>query len=230
VQKSALTVFALMGFASSMAQATFIEAPITSGSAGIMLFPPGGPPPTFGFGLNGPNVSFSGGGFALNGTCFPEPFNNVPCTAGSTQNRGFAFDNELTGIAGEVTVGSVSFRFAAAPDTETDAFVGFQLSFTIPVVGPVPPGTLTIIAPFTAAATLDTPPNAPPFDPQGFALRMTGQGLATLNLGLASPSPATYVLQNAHFEFTPEPAAILLSCIGLLGLILLRRRSRCIPR
>jgi hypothetical protein len=140
----------------------------------------------------------------------------------------FEFTSNEAPFGGEVTVGSMSFGFQELPDMEGIAGVIFRLSsFTIPVVGPVPPSTLTIIVPFTAVALVDSPP-FPPFEP-ALSVDMSGQGLATLNLGLAPSAPVTYVLQNAHFEFTPEPATILLSCIGLLGLTLLRRRTRCIP-
>jgi hypothetical protein len=120
VRRSAFIVFALMGFASSMAQAATIvsiEAPITSGSADV-----NGPPLVQGFGLqfrlSGPNVSVIGHGGIAGGPCFIPGILTGLCTPGSTQRAGFEFGGEGGSFSDFVTVGDMSFVVNAVIGSE----------------------------------------------------------------------------------------------------------------
>lgn len=209
--KSAITVFALMGLFSARAGATLIISQITGGSASLS----GG---VGSFALTGPNASFSGTGPSTSGPC-----TYLPCSPGSTQG-GTSFSSEDRGLSGAVAAGGVSFTYVASPGSPWGGGVDFNFGFTIPNFGAVAPDALTFTVPFTASGGFNSPPNLPPFDPQGFTLLVNGAGIATINLHrLSSPSVAPqYGLQSAEFAFVavPEPSGVRFTAFGLLGLSL----------
>jgi hypothetical protein len=222
VRKSVFIVFALIGLASSIAQAASIVAPITSGYADV------DGAGNFDFLLNGANVSFSGKGATTFATCLPASNLVFPCTPGSTENEGIVFTGG-NGISGNIAAGGESFAYMATAVTKTSAAVDFQFSFTLPSLVAHSSNTLTLNVPFTVNASFGSPKTEPPFDLQGFSLNLlNGQGVATIDLQMepsASGAPVMYQLQDAHLAFVaPEPAGVLLSGLGLLGLSLLGRK------
>jgi hypothetical protein len=213
-----------MGIVTSIAQAASFVAPITSGYANV------DGAGNFDFLLNGANVSFSGKGATTVATCLPATNLVFPCTPGSTENEGIVFTGNGSGISGNIAAGAESFAYMATPTTKTSAAVDFQFSFSLPSLVANSSNTLTLNVPFTVDASFGSPKTEPPFDLQGFSLNLSnGHGVATIDLQMelsATGAPVMYQLQDAHLIFGPEPASVLLSGLGLLGLSLLGRKLR----
>ena len=100
---------------------------------------------------------------------------------------------------------------------------GFNLQtvFALPDYGSNLPAQVVLTEPFTGTGDFG---NAPPGG-QDFYLTATGVGIATITLQRDGPS--SYAVRSAVYQFiaVPEPGTMLLAGIGLLAVILLRRRT-----
>ncbi len=105
---------------------------------------------------------------------------------------------------------------------------GFDISINytlnIPDPGPSPPQEMVLTAPLRVYAEFYDP--YPVADGNEFYLRASGVGKATVTLDNVYENH--YVLQSAQYDFfaVPEPATMTLAGLGLLAVILLRRRAQ----
>ena len=208
----ALAAFALLLLP---AAAGAVPLVVTGGTASTL---------TEGFGgrynLTGANFTMTGG------TGSGMPFGSV-APAGGTLNFGVRF----TGL---------DFTGTAVIDG-TAYIIGngvFQLAGTLVIPFDAPTtGTFTVTAPFTLTGNFQgCTTNNTSINPCAGTLinaELTGQGLATVMLGVArvnAGGTAFYSVQRATYEFAPaavpEPATLLLLATGLGGAALKARRRR----
>jgi PEP-CTERM motif len=116
---------------------------------------------------------------------------------------------------------------STVPPDFSDCNAGIEIggTITLPDYGPSPPTYIVLTFPFTALAGVSYDPRFEYCANGCFFVNATGQGIATVTLGYHGNS--TYVVQSAEYNFfaVPEPATMTLAGLGLLAVILLRRRA-----
>jgi hypothetical protein len=160
-----------------------------------------------------------------------EPISQCPCTPGGTFGVSGEIGSEFDSLSGILTVGGDSIPYSCDTATPCGGGLGLTYAMTLPNVGPVPPSTLILQAPFTATAGFLTGPYSPP---GGVFLQMSGQGTATVDLSLLVPgfvlgpgAPSEYIIQSEQFAFStvPEPGTAALALTAFAAIIALRRYS-----
>ena len=215
-----IVTLSLALFAGSTARANFIQVGgvITGGSATRT-------DGSFSGSVFGPNFSVFGSGPSHDWyvSCLLSP--TGPCSAPGSYSM---FDGAATPTSesgGPILDSAGGFLNGFC--CTTYAGISIQYTLVIPDPGPSPSSDMVLNVPFTALAEVAGSDN----QGNSFDLLATGAGIATVTLHHAFEN--AYFLQSAQYDFfaVPEPATMTLAGLGLLAVILLRRRmvGRLLP-
>ena len=214
-----ILAFLLMAFCGFIARANTISIPngvITSGSATRGQG-------AFSGGVSGLNFGVSGNGSSY--SMYMECYWSA-CLAPGSYRMLDGFLASLEYLHGDSGGGSfvkdgISYG-CGAPSRNCDAGIMISYTLNLPDPGPSPPYEMVLTVPLSVNAAFGG------YDDQGnsFYLQATGVGKATLTLNHAFDD--YYFLRGAQYEFfaVPEPATMTLAGLGLLAVILVRRRVR----
>jgi hypothetical protein len=216
LRASTLVLTFLAGLSAQAAPILF-EGSISSGTASRGPIPFGG----FSGNVSGPgfNVFLNGGapGFYPDLTPGTHSINDGGGTGGGDCCGGGSFD-----LNGNHYACSTSF-----PPFFSDCGSGFAIRYTLsdlPDFGFVRPFVIDFTAPFTAEVGFGCAIRQCGSD---YSLHVSGSGIATVTLLYAPDSinGDIYLFRGAKYVFTPEPGTMTLAGLGLLAVILLRRRT-----